>query len=93
MLGSYVRNLRDTVSYNRNKTGRGHVVGIKKEGQRPSPSQQTHQPGKEPKEMTPGDLTCPQVNILGHHEHQKAFTDMKTLLSQHVCVNSKLSVI
>lgn len=70
--------------------GREHVEGVKKEGQRPSPSPHTHQPGKEPKQMTPGDLTCPQVNILGYHERQvdrQCQPAPQLSFCQHVCMN------
>lgn len=84
----YVRNLWETGNISMTQ-GRGHVGGVKKKvGQRPSPSPHTHQPGKEPKEMTPGDLTCPQVNISGHNEHQTESTSHTNLsFSQHVCMN------
>lgn len=70
MLGSYIRNLRDQLQQRADRTRRRN----KKRGQRPSPSLQTHQPGKEPKEMTPCDLTRPQVNSSGHHDDQRDFT-------------------
>lgn len=31
--------------------------------------------------MTPSDLTCLQVNILGHHDDQREFTGKYTLLA------------
>lgn len=72
MLGSYIRNLRDQLQQ-KQKTDRTQKRN-KKEGQRPSPSLHTHQPGKESKEMTSRDLTCLQVNILGNHDGHREFT-------------------